>query len=135
MDPDADPDPSIFITDLQDANKKLFKKFFPCILLFEGTYTSFSKIKSQKYVTKQLKSRFFLLYLLMIEGSGSRAGSGSGSIPLTNGSGRPKNNWIRWIRIRIRNTFVIPYTQVRLSLIMACVLVRCPSFLFLLGCD
>ncbi len=33
-------------------------------------------------------------------------GSGSGSIPLTNGSGsgfrRPKNMWIRWIRIRIR---------------------------------
>ncbi len=27
---------------------------------------------------------------------------GSGSIPLTNGSGRPKNMWIRWIRIRIR---------------------------------
>ncbi len=53
----------------------------------------------------------------MIEGSGSRAGSGSGSIPLTIGSGsgsipltigsgsgsrRPKNMWIRWIRIRIR---------------------------------
>ncbi len=36
----------------------------------------------------------------MIEGSGS----GSGSIPLTNGSGsmKPKNMWIRWIRIRIR---------------------------------
>jgi hypothetical protein len=39
-------------------------------------------------------------------------GSGSGSIPLTSGSGsgswRPKNTWIRWIRIRnqirIRNT-------------------------------
>ncbi len=34
-------------------------------------------------------------------------GSGSGSIPLTSGSGsgsrRPKNMWIRWIRIRIRN--------------------------------
>ncbi len=44
----------------------------------------------------------------MIEGSGSgsRAGSGSGSRHLTNGSGsgRPKNTWIRWIRIRIRNT-------------------------------
>jgi hypothetical protein len=47
----------------------------------------------------------------MIEGAGF--GSGSGSIPLTNGSGymRPKNMWIRWIRmrwirirIRIRNT-------------------------------
>jgi hypothetical protein len=46
----------------------------------------------------------------MIEGSGSGAESGSGSIPLTSGSesgsGRPKNMWIRWIRIRllIRNT-------------------------------
>jgi hypothetical protein len=39
---------------------------------------------------------------MMIEGSGSKAGSGS--IPLTSGSGsrRPKNMWIR--RIRIRNT-------------------------------
>jgi hypothetical protein len=41
---------------------------------------------------------------MMIEGSGSRAGSGSGSIPVTSGSGsgsrRPKNTWIRWIRIR-----------------------------------
>ncbi len=38
----------------------------------------------------------------MIEGSGS--GSRSGSILLTSGSGsgRPKNMWIRWIRIRIR---------------------------------
>jgi hypothetical protein len=26
MDPDADPDPSIFIIDLQDANKNNFKK-------------------------------------------------------------------------------------------------------------
>jgi hypothetical protein len=32
---DSDPDPSIFITDLQDANKKLiFLKKFSCILLF-----------------------------------------------------------------------------------------------------
>ncbi len=40
------------------------------------------------------------VFLWMIEGSGS------GSIPLTNGSesrsGRSKNMWIRWIRIRIR---------------------------------
>ncbi len=49
----ADPDPSIFIIELQDANKKLiFKKKF-CILLFEGTFTSFSKVKIQKDLTKQ----------------------------------------------------------------------------------
>jgi hypothetical protein len=47
---------------------------------------------------------FSYYFCLMIEesGSGSRAGSGSRSIPLTNesGSGRSKNTWIRWIRIR-----------------------------------
>jgi hypothetical protein len=43
---------------------------------------------------------------MMVEGSGSGSRAGSGSIPLTSGSGsgswRPKNTWIRWIRIRIR---------------------------------
>ncbi len=43
---------------------------------------------------------FLTIFRMMIEGSGS----GSRSIPLINGSGsgRPKNMWIRWIRIRIR---------------------------------
>ncbi len=51
---------------------------FSCLLLFEGTFTSFFKDKKSK---KSLS--------LMIEGSGS------GSTPLTNGSGsrRPKNTW------------------------------------------
>jgi hypothetical protein len=48
-----DPDPAIFIIDLQDANKKLILKKFFCILLFEGTCTLFFKDKSQKEVTKQ----------------------------------------------------------------------------------
>jgi hypothetical protein len=59
-----------------------------------------SKVRSQKEVAKQLESRFFLLFCLVIEGSRS----GSGSIILTDGSGsgsrRPNNMWIRWIRIR-----------------------------------
>jgi hypothetical protein len=56
---DPDPDPSIFIIDLQDANKQLiFKKKFSCILLFEGTYTSFFKDKRSYYIC------------LMIEGYG-----------------------------------------------------------------
>jgi hypothetical protein len=46
MDPDADP--VLFVSDHQEVNKKYF-----CLLLFEGTFTSFSKIKSQKEVTKQ----------------------------------------------------------------------------------
>jgi hypothetical protein len=54
MDPDPDADPSVFIMDLKDANKKLiFKKWFFCILLFEGIFHYFSKVrvKSQKEVT------------------------------------------------------------------------------------
>ncbi len=67
----------------------------------------FSKIKCPKEVTKQEEWRFLLFFLddrRMIEGSG--AGSRSGSITLANGSGsgRPKNMWIQWIRIRIRKT-------------------------------
>jgi hypothetical protein len=47
-DPDADPDPAIFVTDLQGANKKrFFFDKFVYLLLFEGTFTSFSKIKIQ----------------------------------------------------------------------------------------
>jgi hypothetical protein len=75
-DPDAAPDPAIFVFDLQDNNKKLIclKKFF-CLLLFQVHLHKFLTIKSPKEVT--------------IEGSGS----GSGSIPITSGfgSGRPKN--------------------------------------------
>jgi hypothetical protein len=52
MDPDAGPDPIIFVSDLQDVNKKIFPVFF-YLLLFEETFTSFSKIKSHKEVTKQ----------------------------------------------------------------------------------
>ncbi len=64
----------------------------------------FSKIKIQKESQNRRNQGFSYYFCMMIEGSG--AGSGSGSIPLTSGSGswRPKNTWIRWIRIR--NTVV-----------------------------
>jgi len=44
-----DTDPSIFIIDLQDANKKIIflNKLF-CILLFEGILHKFSKKKSKE---------------------------------------------------------------------------------------
>jgi hypothetical protein len=63
---DPDPDPAIFGIDLQDTNKKLIflKKFF-CFILFEGTFTSFSKIKNPKEVTNQKESRIFLQFLLL----------------------------------------------------------------------
>jgi hypothetical protein len=73
MDPnsDLDPDPAIFVIDLQDANKKLifFKQFF-CLLLFEGTMTSFFKDKKSKRSHKTVGIKFFLDFCLMIEGSG-----------------------------------------------------------------
>jgi hypothetical protein len=48
-DPDPDADPSIFITDLQDANKKLIKKIrFSCILLFKVPYIIFKDKKSKR---------------------------------------------------------------------------------------
>jgi hypothetical protein len=48
-----DPDPAIFAIDLQDASKKLiFEHKFFCLLLFEGTCTSFFKDKKTKRVTK-----------------------------------------------------------------------------------
>jgi hypothetical protein len=36
---DSDLDLAIFVIDLQDANKILFKKKVFCLLLFEGTFT------------------------------------------------------------------------------------------------
>jgi hypothetical protein len=62
MDPDSDPDPSIFIIDLQDANKKqsfFYKKFF-CIFLLEGTFTSFFKDKKSKKSQKTVEIKVFL---------------------------------------------------------------------------
>jgi hypothetical protein len=53
MDPDLDPDPAIFVFDLQDASKKLIlTQFFSAYYFFEGTYTSFFKDKKSKRVTK-----------------------------------------------------------------------------------
>jgi hypothetical protein len=51
MDPDSDPDPAIFVIDLQDANKKLIKKKF-AYYFFKEHLHHFSKIKSPKEVTK-----------------------------------------------------------------------------------
>ncbi len=63
--PDSDPDPAIFVINTQDTNKKLNlnKKFF-CLLLFEGTFTSFIKDKKSKRSHKKVKARFFSLFLL-----------------------------------------------------------------------
>jgi hypothetical protein len=78
---DPYPDPAIFGIDLQNAKKNKLKKKFFCLLLFEGTFTSFSKIKKSKRSHKTVIIKGFSYYnILIIEGSGS------GSIPLTSGS-------------------------------------------------
>jgi hypothetical protein len=51
---DPDPDPSIFIIDLQDANKKLiFLKRFSAYYFLKILLHHFSKVTSQKEVPKQ----------------------------------------------------------------------------------
>jgi hypothetical protein len=53
MEPDRDADPSIFIIDLQDANKKLiFKKKISAYYFLKVLLYNFSKVKSQKEATK-----------------------------------------------------------------------------------
>jgi hypothetical protein len=60
MDPDPDSDPAIFVIDLQDANKKLILKKCSCLLLFEGTFTSFLKDKKSKRNHKTEGFKVFL---------------------------------------------------------------------------
>ncbi len=71
MDPDSDPDPTIFVIDIQGSNKTQFKKKFFCVLLMKLHLHHFSKIKSQKEVTKTVGIKVFSYYFcLIIEGSG-----------------------------------------------------------------
>jgi hypothetical protein len=54
-------DPPFFVIDLQEAIKKLIflTKFF-CLLLFEGTFTSFIKDKKSKRSNKTVGIKVFL---------------------------------------------------------------------------
>ncbi len=98
-----DPDPSLFIIDIQEANKKINLKKFVCILLFEGTFTSFFKNKKSKTSRKTVEIKVFFTifaqwqkdpepdpYLWLMDpdpktcGSGGcGSGFGSGSATLT----------------------------------------------------
>ncbi len=100
------------------AKNLIFLQKFFCLLLFEGTFTLFYlNIKSQK-VSQNRRIQDFSYYFCMIEGSGS------GSIPLTSGSGsgRPKTPLIRWIRIR--NTDLEVWWQTYFSLEIYCMIQR-----------
>ncbi len=96
---DPDPDPSIFVIDLQVVKKnQIFKTIFSAFYFLKVHLHHFSKRKIKKESQNSRNRDFSYYFCMMIEGSGA------GSIPLTNGSGsgRPKNMCIRWIRIRIR---------------------------------
>jgi hypothetical protein len=59
--PNSDPDPPIFVIDLQEANKKpIKKKMFFCLLLFEDTLTTFFKDKKSKRSHKTVGIKVFL---------------------------------------------------------------------------
>ena len=64
-----DPDPAIFVIDLQDANKKLIKKSFPAYYYLKVYLHNFSKIKSQKGKTPNYDRVFmkniFLLHIFV----------------------------------------------------------------------
>ncbi len=72
--------------------KTNLKKVFLLITFRRYIYIIFKDKKSNRS-HKTVGIKVFYYFCLMIEGSGSGYGSG-----------RPKNMWIRWIRIRIRNT-------------------------------
>ncbi len=79
-----DPDPAIFVIDLQDASKKqIFNTIFSAYYFLKVHLHHFSKIKSKKESQNRRNKGFSYYFCMMIEGSG-----------------RPKNMWIRWIRIR-----------------------------------
>ncbi len=100
MDPDSDPDSgSCYFRHWPSRCQQktnFLTQFFLLITFFKVHLHHLSKIKSQKESQNSRNQGFSCYFCMMIEGSGS------GSIPLTSGSGsvKPKNMWIRWIRIR-----------------------------------
>jgi hypothetical protein len=72
-----DPDPPIFVIVLQEANKKIILKKFFCLLLFEGTFTSFFKDKKSKRRNKTVGIKVFLLYWIRIQEAQTYGSEGS----------------------------------------------------------
>ncbi len=63
MDSDPDPDPAIFVIDLQDANENNLKEIIFCLLSSEGTFTSFFKDEKSKKNHKIAEIKVFLTIL------------------------------------------------------------------------
>jgi hypothetical protein len=76
-----DPDPAIFVIDLQDASKKLiFNTIFSAYYFLKVHLHTFSEIKSQKESQNRRNQGFSYYFCMTIKGSGS--------IPLTSGPDR-----------------------------------------------
>jgi len=90
---DPDPDPAIFVINLQDASKKLFfNKIQSAYYFLRLHLPNFSKINSQKESQNSRNQGFSYYFCMMIEGSGSRPGSGSGSRPVSETGSIPLNS-------------------------------------------
>ncbi len=59
-----DPDPTIFVIDLQNTTKTTIKNSFSAYYFLKVHLHNFSKIKNSKRSHKTVGSRFFLLFLL-----------------------------------------------------------------------
>jgi hypothetical protein len=63
-----DPDPAIFVIDLQDASKKqIYNKIFFAYYFLKVHLHHFSKIKSQKKSQKRRSQGFSYYFCMMIE--------------------------------------------------------------------
>jgi hypothetical protein len=54
---DSDPDPALFVSDVQEANKNSIFSTFCGLLLFEGTFTLIFKDTVKSYKKKSQNSR------------------------------------------------------------------------------
>ncbi len=62
-DPDLDPDPAIFVIDLQDASKKLiFNTIFSAYYFLKVHLHHFSKIKSKKEPQNSRNQGFLIIF-------------------------------------------------------------------------
>ncbi len=72
-----DPDPAIFVIDLEHASKKLIFN-----TIFSAYY--FLKVHLHQKELQNIRNQGFSYYFcMMIEGSGSGSGSGSGTLTVT----------------------------------------------------
>ncbi len=92
---DPDPDPALFVSDLQDAPKKCYVSFYADSFLKKHLHHS-SKIKSHKKPKNSRNQDFTSVVCLLMQGS----------VQINYGSGcrRPNNLRILRMRFRLRNS-------------------------------